>query len=459
MSLPTIASVVAQMSTLVDSWNVYTTQLRNWLAGTATGGPGSDGSYPLTDDQGDTFLVPSPAAQAARVDAVVDSAEAYSTSASSSAAAAATSAMNADTSEGKAATHRDDAQASATLAETYATAAGNSAASALASKTAAAASETAAATSASSMDQSVTDAQAAATSAEASASTATTQAGLASASATDAYASALTAQTYATGVLRYRGSWDASAGTFPPTPVAGDFWKIGVAGTVDGTDLSVGDQIIYSGSGWDKIDNTESVTSVAGRVGAVTLDLSDVAGLNDALAARVSSASAVINGTVDSRITFNIGGIRRGLLAVNPTTGVSSLATYASDGGSPLGQLDVGTGGLKYDLNAVWHAGNYPAADTAATANTAVVRDALGDAHVRRVYASDINLGAATWTGAISRVAMEQANDGYIRWQTPAVFLSSVGAVPAANLTGFTKMAVVTSLPGSPDANTLYFVK
>lgn len=128
MATPTLSSVLAEMSSLVDAWRTYIAQVRDWLAGTATGGPGSDGSYPLSDDLGNTILVPSPAAQAARVDAVVDSAQSFATNAETSAGAAATSELNAAASASSAATHRDSAQTSANTAEMYATTAGNYAA-------------------------------------------------------------------------------------------------------------------------------------------------------------------------------------------------------------------------------------------------------------------------------------------------------------------------------------------
>jgi len=305
MADPTLPSVVSKMSSLVDAWRTYITQVRDWLAGTSTGGPGSDGSYPLTDDMGTTVFVPSPAAQAARVDAVVDSAQSYATAADTSAAAAATSAMNAAASESTAGTHRDDAQTSANLSQTYATASGNSAADARSAATDSQTARDAAAASAASMDASVTSAAdsataahnsevAAAASAAASDASATSAAG----SATDAYASALTAQTYATGVLRYMGAFDASTGSFPANPTKGDFWKISVAGTVGGVDLAVGDQIIYNGTGWDKIDNTESVTSVAGRVGAVVISKDDIAGLQTDLDALAPLASPQFTGSV-----------------------------------------------------------------------------------------------------------------------------------------------------------------
>lgn len=89
------------------------------------------------------------------------------------------------------------------------------------------------------------------------------------------------AQATATGALIYRGIFSAAAGTFPVAPTLGDFYKISVAGTLDPAGpnelvMAVGDHLIYNDTTWDKVDNTESVTSVAGKSGAVVLVKADV---------------------------------------------------------------------------------------------------------------------------------------------------------------------------------------
>ncbi len=82
-----------------------------------------------------------------------------------------------------------------------------------------------------------------------------------------------------TGTLTYMGTWSPASGAFPPAPKTGHFYKVSAAGTHGGYAWSVGDHLIYNGTTWDAIDNTESVTSVAGRVGAVTLTTADIGGL------------------------------------------------------------------------------------------------------------------------------------------------------------------------------------
>ena len=80
----------------------------------------------------------------------------------------------------------------------------------------------------------------------------------------------------ATGGVVYMGTWDASSGIYPATPENGHLYKVSVAGGVDGVSYSVKDMAIFNGTSWDKIDSTDAVTSVAGRVGAVVLTKGDV---------------------------------------------------------------------------------------------------------------------------------------------------------------------------------------
>lgn len=85
------------------------------------------------------------------------------------------------------------------------------------------------------------------------------------------------------GAVNYQGVWNATTNT-PTIPAAapankGYYYKVSVAGTtaVNGmAEWAVGDWITSNGTTWDKTDNTETVSSVAGKVGAVTLVKADV---------------------------------------------------------------------------------------------------------------------------------------------------------------------------------------
>lgn len=84
-----------------------------------------------------------------------------------------------------------------------------------------------------------------------------------------------------------KGTWDASAGTFPGggTAQAGESWIVSVAGTVGGTAFSINDRIIAIAdnastgtfaANWFKSDYTDQVLSVAGKTGALTLQVADI---------------------------------------------------------------------------------------------------------------------------------------------------------------------------------------
>jgi hypothetical protein len=84
------------------------------------------------------------------------------------------------------------------------------------------------------------------------------------------------------GGLQYQGTWNASTNTPTLTSGVGTngyFYIVSVAGStnLDGiTDWKVGDWAVYHASTWQKVDNTESVTSVNGFTGAVSLTTSNI---------------------------------------------------------------------------------------------------------------------------------------------------------------------------------------
>jgi hypothetical protein len=85
------------------------------------------------------------------------------------------------------------------------------------------------------------------------------------------------------GGLNYQGTWNASTNTptlASSTGSKGYYYVVSVAGStnLDGiTDWKIGDWAVYDGSAWQKVDNTDAVSSVNGFTGAVVLTTSDVA--------------------------------------------------------------------------------------------------------------------------------------------------------------------------------------
>lgn len=181
--------------------------------------------------------------------------------------AAAASAISADASEAAAETYKVQAGASATSADV-------SEAAALAHKNAAATSET---NSFNSAGQSSASAAAALVSKSAAADS-QVAAEVAKDAAEDARDRAEQAAATVVGVISDRGPVDLSGGVYPAAPTTSSMWKVTVGGTVGGVEYGVGDTLMYtlSTTSFYKIDNTELVSSVAGKTGAITLDKVDV---------------------------------------------------------------------------------------------------------------------------------------------------------------------------------------
>lgn len=121
------------------------------------------------------------------------------------------------------------------------------------------------------------------------------------------------------GGVVYEGLWNASTNTPTITSsvgVKGYYYVVSVAGStnINGiTDWKIGDWIIFNGSTWDKVDNTDAVSSVNGFTGAVSLTTANISEVTNLYYTDVR-ARAAISTTVTG-------------LTYNNTTGVLSITT------------------------------------------------------------------------------------------------------------------------------------
>lgn len=116
MSL-TNADLAAQVSALIAKWAAYTGQLKDWLGGTATGGPHGDGRYPLQDSLGNTYYIECPSAMQANVESTIAGAAGYAASAESAKDDAVAAKVAAEAAKVLALAYRDDALAAKVLAQ------------------------------------------------------------------------------------------------------------------------------------------------------------------------------------------------------------------------------------------------------------------------------------------------------------------------------------------------------
>jgi hypothetical protein len=121
----------------------------------------------------------------------------------------------------------------------------------------------------------------------------------------------------------YQGTWNASTNT--PTLASGVgtkgyYYIVSVAGTtnLDGiTDWFVGDWVIFDGTAWQQVDNTDSVVSVNGQTGAVSLTTDNIPEGTTNLYYLDSRARAALSFTAGSG-------------AYNSSTGVITIPTNTS---------------------------------------------------------------------------------------------------------------------------------
>jgi hypothetical protein len=144
------------------------------------------------------------------------------------------------------------------------------------------------------------------------------------------------------GSVSYQGTWDANVNS--PTLVSsvgtkGYYYVVSVAGATNlngVTDWKIGDWAIFNGTAWQKIDNTDSVTSVNGYTGTVVLTAADVSAVpytNATTAVDLNNKSLTnvsrlgINTTAVSDILFR---------AIGDNNSVSRMAIrgYSSDANS-----------------------------------------------------------------------------------------------------------------------------
>jgi len=141
------------------------------------------------------------------------------------------------------------------------------------------------------------------------------------------------------GALSYQGTWNASTNT--PTlasgvGVKGYYYVVSVAGStnLDGvTDWKVGDWAVYNGTAWQKVDNTDQVTSVNGQTGTVVLTTTNVAeGTNEyfTTARARASVSAGTGISYDSGTGVITNAAPDQTVVLTAGTGISTSGTYPS---------------------------------------------------------------------------------------------------------------------------------
>jgi hypothetical protein len=117
--MTTNAQVVQLFTDVLERWNEREAEFRNWLGGTAVGGPNLDGRYPLTNGSNETYLVASPAKLADTVSGPAALSEAAKVAAEAAKVLAESASTQANNSRLLAENHKTAAQSARDLALIY----------------------------------------------------------------------------------------------------------------------------------------------------------------------------------------------------------------------------------------------------------------------------------------------------------------------------------------------------
>jgi len=148
------------------------------------------------------------------------------------------------------------------------------------------------------------------------------------------------------GALSYQETWNASTNTPTLTSSVGTkgyYYVVSVAGStnLNGiTDWVVGDWAVYNGTAWQKVDNTDAVTSVNGLTGTVVLTTTNIAeGTNEYFTTAKARASVSAGTGISYNSTTGV------ITNSNPSLGGDVVGpTSATD--NAVARFDTTTGKL-----------------------------------------------------------------------------------------------------------------
>jgi len=189
--------------------------------------------------------------------------------------------------------------------------------------------------------------------------------------------------------MEYKGVWNAT--TNSPTLAdgtgdIGDYYRVTGSGSPSGVangagDFNAGDAIIYNGTVWEKSDSTDSVSSVAGKVGAVTLTAADSANV-PAGNITATNVQAAINELDSEKVDvghLSVSGAHAASNITNtPAGGISATTVQAAINELDSEKVDVGHLSVS-GAHAAANITNAPAGGISSTTVQAALNELDGD--------------------------------------------------------------------------------
>ena len=189
------------------------------------------------------------------------------------------------------------------------------------------------------------------------------------------------------GTVTYKGTWSAATNTptlpNPPSSITnGNYYVVSAAGTQFSLSFNIGDWIISNGSAWEKVDNTDAVSSVFGRTGAVVGVSTDYSAVG--ITATAVGASSPSTGAFTTLSATTPLAVASGGTGVASSTGTTNVVLS----GSPtittpvIAQINDASGNETLKLASIASAVNEVTIENAATGNAVHISATGGDASV-----------------------------------------------------------------------------
>lgn len=287
------------------------------------------------------------------------------------------------------------------------------------------------------------------------------------------YSQIKTDLTTAISALSYKGNWNAN--TNSPTLTSssgtkGDVYVVNVAGntTLDGaSNWKVGDWAVYSGSGWFKANNYDSVATVNGQspnsAGAVTLNTDNINEgttnlyfTNARTDARINAQKGITGGIASADVTITGGGLLTGggNLTANRIINLSASSVHTNSAvtfsnanytvqASDRAVAQIGTMSASRTVT-------LPAASAVPAGEEIFIYDTSGTVtNVNTIVIS--RAGSDTINGSTS-ISIGSAyggltftSDGTSKWHTATISATSGALLAANNLSDLTNVSTARS--------------
>ena len=226
------------------------------------------------------------------------------------------------------------------------------------------------------------------------------------------------------GGLSYQGGWNASTNTPTLTSSVGTngyYYVVTTAGStnLNGiTDWQIGDWAIFNGATWQKIDQTNTVSSVNGYTGAVSLTYSDVGAPSTSGTNATGTWGISISGNATTATTAtNVAGGATGSVPYNSASGTTTFLALGSTG---------------YVLTAGASAPEYTAQSSLSVGSATTATNVAGGGANQIVY--------NTGSGATSFITAPVTTGHFLKWNgtTFTWDVAGTGTVTSIDVSGGT---------------------